>query len=98
MIKYVAFTDYEDVMTDAHWIKKKGQNKKMRRKSWQGKSIRTTITMNRKLYRDCQKLMELHGYGDNFSAYIADAARWQKRRLARVSTEPVSSGKSKKVA
>lgn len=39
--------------------------------------------MNRALYRDCLKLMKLHGYGDNFSSFIADCARNQKRRLAR---------------
>lgn len=47
----------------------------MTKASWQGKSLRTTITMNRKLYKDCRELMELHGYGDNFSAFITDAAR-----------------------
>lgn len=55
----------------------------MSKASWQGGSIRTTISMNRTLYRECIKLMKANGYGDNFSAFIADCARNQKRRLQR---------------
>jgi hypothetical protein len=55
----------------------------MSKKSWQGNSIRTSICINRKLYFDCIKLMSATGYGDNFSAFMADCARQQKRRLTR---------------
>lgn len=57
--------------------------KLMGKKSWQGKSIRTTITLNRALYKDLRQLMDKHGYGDNFSAFITECARNQKRRLMR---------------
>jgi hypothetical protein len=84
MIKYAAFNQCEHLTRNAATIMKQGQKlKSMKRASWQGKSIRTTITMNRKLYRDLRALMVLHGYGDNFSSFIADCAREQRRKLAR---------------
>lgn len=62
---------------------RKVKSKNMTKRSWQGGSIRTTITLDRKLVRDCKKLMIIHGYGKNFSAFLADAARAQRRRLQR---------------
>lgn len=55
----------------------------MTKRSWQGKSIRTTITMNRKLYNELRELMERDGYGDNFSAFITDCARERRRKILR---------------
>ena len=59
------------------------RKKKMSKKSWQGGSIRTTITLNRRLWNQTRKLMDRHGYGDNFSAFIADCVRTKVRVLER---------------
>jgi hypothetical protein len=55
----------------------------MSKKSWQGSSVRTSITINRKLWRRTRELMENNGYGDNFSAFIADCVRAKVKALER---------------
>lgn len=52
----------------------------MSRASWQGKAVRTTICLDRKLDRWARQQMMLEGYNNNFSAFICDVVRNMKRK------------------
>lgn len=53
----------------------------MSKQSWKTGSYRTTVTINRELYEQCRETMLLHGYGNNFSSFVSEAARAQRHKL-----------------
>lgn len=81
MINILGVMQYDTCIANEQVNKK--VKKVMSKRSWQGRSVRTTITIDRTLYKEAQKAMQALGFGTNFSGWIAEAARAQMAKQRR---------------